>query len=146
MQAPWWPNSEGLGTAAAPRRFIPAFGLRDSEPFTALSLVYEGNFARWATTMPSMFRSGVIATLFPKTPWVNRYIYALPFGQCFIGSLPAGEANLDKLQRTELRLQISPKRGCLNTMDVDRFWIYCYVENFNILRVYGGRGSMLFSY
>lgn len=144
-QAPWWPNSVGLGTAAAPARFIPAFALRDSEPFTGMSLVYEGNFARWATNMPSLFRSGIVGTLFPKTPWVNRYIYALPFGQNLVASVPAGEANLDKLQRTEVRLQISQKRGCLDGT-VNRFWIYAYVENFNVLRVYGGRGAMLFSY
>ena len=144
--APWWPDAVGLGTIAAPERFIGAFALRDSEPFVAMSFVYEGNYARWSTEQMALFRSGITATVFPKSPWINRYIYALPFGLNSLPSVPVGEANLDKLKRAELRLQISPQRGCIDPMTVDRFWIYCYAENYNILRVYGGRGSMLFSY
>ena len=144
--APWWPNAVGLGTLAAPERFIPAFALRDSEPFIAMSFVYEGSYARWATEQMALFRSGLVGTIFPKSPWINRYIYALPFGLNSLPTLPLGMANMDKLKRAEIRLQINPKRGCLDPMTVDRFWIYCYAENYNILRVYGGRGSMLFSY
>ena len=144
--APWWPNSVGLGALTVPSKFIPGFALRDSEPIQALSFVYEGNYTRWATQHPSLFRSGIVGTIFPKTPWVNRYLYTLPFGLSPVPTLPVGEANLDKLRRAELRLEFSPQRGCLNPMQVPRFWIYCYVENYNILRVYGGRGAMLFSY
>lgn len=144
--APWWPDAVGLGTIAVPDIFRGAFALRDSEPFTAMSFVYEGSYARWATEQMPLFRSGLPSTVFPKSPWVNRYIYALPFGLNSLPTVPVGEANMDKLKRAELRLQISPKRGCLDPATVDRFWIYCYAENYNILRVYGGRGSMLFSY
>ncbi len=145
-RAPWWPNAVGLGTIAAPERFIPAFALRDSEPFVAASFVYEGSYARWATEQMAIFRSGLPSIVFTKSPWVNRYIYAFPFGLNSRPTLPFGMANMDKLKRAELRLQISPQRGCINPMTVDRFWIYCFAENYNILRVYGGRGSMLFSY
>lgn len=148
-QIPWWPNSQGLQSAAVPKKFIPAFALRDSEPLSALTYIYEGNMARYATTSPSLFRSVMTGTIFKKSPWINRYIYALPFG-LFPGfkplTVPFGEANLDKLKRTELRLQIAPSRGCTNPMEVDRFIARVYVETYNILRIYGGRASLLFSY
>jgi hypothetical protein len=143
-QAPWWPDAVGLGSAVAPPIFRPAFSIKDSEPITALSFVYEGNYVRWATVSPQLFRSAIVGSFFTKTPWINRYLYALPFGQSQIITLPIGEANLDKLRRAELRLQMASARG--QTTQVDRYMIYVYVENYNILRVYGGRGSMLFSY
>ncbi len=144
--APWWPNAVGLGGQAAPRRLIPAFALQDSEPIAAIGLIYEGNFARWITQSPALFRSVVPGTTNTKSPWVNRYIYALPFSMGGPFTAPYGEANLDKLRRTDLRIQISPQRGCVNAATVDRFWLYIFAENYNILRVYGGRGAMLFSY
>ncbi len=148
-QIPWWPNSQGLQSVAVPQKFIPAFALRDSEPLAALTYIYEGNMARYATTDPSLFRSVMTGTIFKKSPWVNRYIYALPFGP-FLGfkplTVPFGEANLDKLKRTELRLQLAPQRGCTNPIEVDRFIARIYVETYNVLRVYGGRASLLFSY
>jgi hypothetical protein len=145
-EAPWWPNAVGLGGQVAPRRLIPAFSLQDSEPIAALGLIYEGNFARWIGQSPALFRSILPGSIYTKSPWINRYIYALPFGMGGPFSTPFGEANMDKLRRTDLRLQISPKRGCVNAATVDRFWFYIFAENYNILRVYGGRGSMLFSY
>ncbi len=150
--APWWPNAVGLTStdpaqvASAPSKFIPAFALRDSEPITSLSFVYEGNYNRWVAQAPSLFRSLIPGTLFPKSPWVNRYMYVLPFGlgQTAV-TIHNGEANLDKLKRAELRLQIAPERGCLAPMQVPRYTIYVYAETYNVFRVYGGRASMLFS-
>jgi hypothetical protein len=144
--APWWPNAVGLGGQIAPRRLIPAFALQDSEPIAALTFAYEANFARWATQSPALFRSIVPGTAFSKSPWVNRYLYAIPFGLNSPLTVPNGEANLDKLRRSELRIQLSSQRGCLNPMQVDRYWLQIFVENYNVLRVYGGRGSMLFTY
>ncbi len=148
-QAIWWPNSQGLQSAAVPSKFIPAFALRDSEPLVGVTLAYEGSLPRYATTAPALFRSVLNGSLFTKTPWVNRYYYALPFG-IFPGVKPltihAGEANLDKLKKTELRLQFSSQRGCLQPMTVDRYIVRVYAETYNIFRVYGGRASLLFSY
>ncbi len=145
----WWPNAQGLQSIAAPQKFIPAFANRDSEPISALSLVYEGSLARYATTAPSLFRSALVGTMFTKTPWVNRYYYAIPFSP-FPGTKPLtlhfGEANMDKLKKIELRLQFSPQRGCLAPMTVNRYITRIYVETYNIFRVYGGRASLLFSY
>lgn len=145
----WWPNAQGLQDAAPPPKFIPAFALRDSEPLNAVSFVYEGNLARFATTAPALFRSVLMGPLYTKTPWVNRYYYTMPFG-IFPGVKPltvhCGEANLDKLKRAELRLQFAPKRGYQAPMTVNRYITRIYVETYNIFRVYGGRGSMLFSY
>jgi hypothetical protein len=144
--APWWPNAVGLGGQVAPTRLIPAFALQDSEPIAALTFAYEANFARWSTQSPALFRSVVPGPLFTKSPWVNRYLYAIPFGLNSPPTVPNGEANLDKLRRAELRLQFSAQRGCTNPMQVNRFWVQVYLETYNILRVYGSRGSMLFSY
>lgn len=144
--APWWPNAVGLGGQVAPLRLIPAFALQDSEPIAAMTFAYEANFARWATQSPALFRSVVPGPSFTKSPWINRYLYAIPFGLNSPPTVPLGEANLDKLRRAELRLQFSAQRGCTNPMQVDRYWVQVYLETFNILRVYGSRGSMLFSY
>lgn len=144
--APWWPNAVGLGGQVAPLRLIPAYALQDSEPIAAMTFAYEANFARWATQSPSLFRSVIPGTAFTKSPWINRYLYAIPFGLNSPPTVPLGEANLDKLRRAELRLQISPQRGCTNPMQVNRFWIQVFVQTYNILRVYGSRGSMLFNY
>jgi hypothetical protein len=145
----WWPNAQGLQAASVPSKFIPGFATRDSEPLAALSFVYEGQLARYATTAPALFRSVLIGPMFTKTPWINRYMYALPFG-LFPGMKPLtlhfGEANLDKLKRAELRLQFSPKRGCTDPMTVDRYTVRIYAETYNVFRVYGGRGTLLFSY
>lgn len=144
--APWWPNAVGLGGQVAPLRLIPAFALQDSEPIAAMTFAYEANFARWATQSPALFRSVITGAAYSKSPWINRYLYALPFGMNTVPTVPLGEANLDKLRRAEVRLQMSPQRGCLNPMQVDRFWIQIYFQTYNILRVYGSRGSMLFNY
>ena len=146
----WWPNAEGLQDAAVPTRFIAGFATRDSEPLAALSFVYEGQLARYATTAPALFRSIIPGPMFTKTPWINRYMYALPFG-LMPGIKPLtlhfGEANLDKLKRAELRLQFSGQRSCAtDSMTVDRYTVRIYAETYNVFRVYGGRGTLLFSY
>lgn len=146
IEEPWWPNAIGLESQASPKRLIPGYALQDSEPIAAIGLVYEGNFARWITQSPALFRSIIPGTTNTKSPWINRYIYCLPFSLWGPFTAPFGEANLDKLRRTDLRIQISPKRGCVNNATVDRFLLHVFAENYNILRVYGGRGSMLFSY
>jgi hypothetical protein len=57
-----------------------------------------------------------------------------------------GEANLDKIQKTQLVLGFHGKTGCINADYVDRFWTRVYAETYNVLRVFGGRAGLLFAY
>ena len=59
-------------------------------------------------------------------------------------SAPCGEANLDKIDRINLRLDFTPQRGYIAASTVPRYQVLVYVEEYNILRVYGGRAGLLF--
>jgi hypothetical protein len=84
-----------------------------------------------------------------KSPWVNRYFYNLPFALQaghLPPSQPCGEANLDKVVNINLRLNMAPFAGFASAASVPRFRIYIWAETYNIFRVYGGRGGMMFAY
>ena len=124
----------------------PGFVYRNSEPIAAIQLVYEGSLYRYATTCPSVFRSLIPGLEQRKSPWVNRYVYNLPFAfqsGLLAPSQPCGEANLDKIVNINLRLEMQPFAG---TTAVPRYLIYVWAETYNIFRVYGGRGGMMFAY
>jgi len=84
-----------------------------------------------------------------KAPWVNRYYYNFPFG-CQNGltpfSTPLGNANLDKVQRVSLALGFHGITGDPTDNYVQRFWTRVFAETYNILRIYGGRGTTMFAY
>ena len=109
-------------------------------------MVYEGKLSRYSTTTPSVFRS---LTPLKKTPWVHRYYYNLPFAldSGFLPpSQPCGEANLDKVIRINLKMDLAPLAGYTTTYNVPRYTAYVWAETYNIFRVYGGRGGMMFAY
>lgn len=148
LTAPWWPDASGLNVTSL-GDLRPGFSTRESEPLSSLSLVYEGKLVRYWTDAPSMFRSLIPSMEMRKSPWVNRYMYTLPFGLQhghLPGSLPSGEANLDKLLTLDLALDLHPNRGSINPNDVPRYFVYLWAETYNILRVYGGRAGLLFGY
>jgi len=60
--------------------------------------------------------------------------------------MPTGHANLDKIQKMELSLQFKPLRGTILTTDIPDYTVTVWAETYNILKVYGGRGGLLFSY
>ena len=144
----WWPDALGL-YAQSPSSFLrPGFQLSDSEPLSGYELVYEGSLTRFRTQGSALFRSVIPSYEQRKTPWVNRYYYNLPLGiqNGFTPpSAPNGEANLAKIIKKELVLQISPKRGLIGGADVNNYVVYVYLATYNILRVYGGRAGLLFS-
>jgi len=145
---PWWPDASGLN-AYYITHLRPAFSRRDSEAVSTIALVYEGKFIRYRTDAPVVFRSLLPSQEMRKSPWVNRYYYALPFGyhQGHIQpSLPTGEANLDKMRDIYLNLTMHPRTGSVDKNDVDGFLIYVWAETYNILRVYGGRAGLMFGY
>lgn len=145
----WWPDAIGL-YAQSPSLFLrPGFELSDSEPLSGYEMVYEGSLTRFRTQGPALFRSVIPAYEQRKTPWLNRYYYNLPLGiqNGFTPpSMPNSEANLSKIQNRELVLKFRLKRGMIGGIEVDKYTIYVYAETYNILRVYGGRASILFAY
>jgi hypothetical protein len=146
--APWWPNASQLGTRVH-ADLVPGFVYRNSEPLSAIQLIYEGKLYRYATGSPSVFRSLVPGLEQRKSPWVNRYMYNLPFAfqsGLLAPSQPCGEANLDKIVNINLRLELQPFAGATTANAVPRYLIYVWAETYNIFRVYGGRGGMMFAY
>lgn len=148
LNAPWWPDASGLTTQVV-GDYVAGFATRDSEPLASIQLTYEGKLIRYESSSPTLFRSVLPAFNQRKTPWINRYYYNMPFGLMnglSPPSIPSGEANLDKIQRVDLQMQFKPFRGSLNPNNVPRYNIYVFAETYNIFRVYGGRGGLLFGY
>jgi hypothetical protein len=145
---PWWPNATQIDTRVY-KELVPGFALRNSEPIRSVDLIYEGSLFRYSTTTPSVFRSLLPSMEQRKSPWVNRYMYNMPFAYqsgTLPPSLPCGEANLDKVFSINLRMDLNPLAGYVNTASVPRFLVYIWAETYNIFRVYGGRGGMMFAY
>jgi len=134
----WWPDCSGLnGMYYASLK--PGFVTRGSEPFNLIELVYEGSYVRTSTENCAMYRSILPSLEERKSPWHNRYMYCIPFGVQAGYTDPSvvmGEANMNRIMKKELRLGITG----------GQMWIYAWVETYNILKIYGGRGALLFSY
>ncbi len=142
----WWPNARGL-SADQPGALLPAWATRDTEPVRSIQITYEGNLNRVGSSMPALFRSILPSYEAKKSPWVHRYYYMYPFGILNNArgvSAPCGEANLDKIDRVNLRLDFTPQRGYIAASTVPRYEVLVYVEEYNILSVYGGRAGLLF--
>ena len=144
----WWPDASGL-SAISPAFLRPAFALSDSEPLRAVSLTYEGSLVRFRTEAPAMCRSILPSLEQKKGPWVNRYYYNYSFGlhnKTIPLSRPLGEANLGKMSYINLNMDFQQHRGSFNPNDIPSYTVNAYTETYNVLRVYGGRAGMLFSY
>lgn len=146
--APWWPNALPINMRS-PGLIQPAFVFRDSEPIATAMLVYEGKLVRYSTRSPSVFRSLVPSYEMKKSPFVNRYYYTFHFGLnhgSLAPSVPSGEANLDKITTISLDLEFKPFRGNSDPNQVPRYIVHVWAQTYNIFRVYGGRGGMMFAY
>lgn len=150
--APWWPDISGLNQELDDHEYgiiRPGFSTRFSEPIRWLALDYAETLNRYSTENVAIFRSLLPALEQRKAPFVNRYYYNLPLGSqngFTPFSMPMGEANLDKVLRMNLSLGFHGKTGYLTDTYVDRYNTYVYAETYNIFRVYGGRGTMMFAY
>jgi len=141
--APWWPDCQGLNAAYA-AHLIPGFSRRGSEPFTSIELLYEGSYVKTSTENCALYRSILPSYEERKSPWVNRYYYTIPFNtqSCYFPpSIPMGESNMDRIRKKELRFGIAG-----NGSAPQRVLIYVYAESYNILRIFGGRATLLFGY
>lgn len=144
----WWPDASGLDA-----RFYgtlrPGFSSSGSEPIRWLALNYAETLNRYSTENVALFRSLMPSMEQRKAPWINRYYYNLPFG-CQNGlnpiSTPLGNANLDKVQKISLALGFHGITGDPTDSYAERFWVRTFAETYNIFRIYGGRGTMMFAY
>lgn len=146
--APWWPNASTISPRVY-QELRPGFVFRNSEPIDVVNFIYEGKLFRYSTEAPVLFRSLLPSLEMRKSPWVNRYFYALPFGLAaghMPPSLPYGEANLDKIVNINLQLGVRPYAGFSGTANTPRFRTYIWAETYNVFRVYGGRAGMMFAY
>jgi len=146
---PWWPDASGLENPQFIGTMRSGFSTRDSEPLSYIGLQYEGKLVRYASDSPSLFRSILPSLEMRKSPWVNRYYYTFMFGfqhGHLPPSLPSGEANLDKMLNIELQLKLHSNTGSIDPNNVNRFNLYLWAETYNVLRIYGGRAGLLFSY
>jgi len=137
----WWPDASGL-RGAYPGYLSPGFSTRYSEPVESIALLYEGKLVRYGSSNPSIFRSLLPALEETKAPWLNRYYYGLWFG---FDAAPAGHANMDKIERASLNLTFNAVKGSNDPLNVPRYNIHMWAETYNILRLYGGRLSLLFN-
>ena len=146
---PWWPDAIGLNASQPSTALRPAFALSDSEPVSGYEVDYQGSLVRFRTEGPSLFRSVIPSLEQRKSPWINRYYYNFPLAirNGFIPfSAPQGEANLDKIVHKELVLRFRTPYGNIVGLNVGRFVVYSYAETYNILRVYGSHGGLMFAY
>ena len=135
----WWPDCQGLGLTFN-GQLVPGFATRGSEPLALIELIYEGSYVRTSTENCAMYRSLLPSLEERKSPWHNRYMYCIPFGVNAGYTAPSvvmGECNMNRIMKKELRLGFN---------GAQRLWIYSWAETYNILKIYGGRGALLFSY
>jgi hypothetical protein len=137
----WWPDATGL-RPEFPDFLSPGFSTRYSEPIQSIALLYEGKLVRYGSSNPSIFRSLLPALEETKAPWLNRYYYGLWFG---LSASPTGHANMDKIERATLNLTFNTIKGTVDPLNVPRYNIHMWAETYNILRLYGGRLSLLFN-
>lgn len=136
--APWWPDCQGLARHYGD--LVPGFSTRGSEPFNLIEFIYEGSYVRTSTENCALYRSIIPSLEERKSPWHNRYMYCIPFGVNAGYTSPSivmGEANMNRIMNKELRLGMTSKQQLL---------IYVWAETYNILKIYGGRATVLFAH
>jgi Major capsid protein N-terminus len=140
---PWWPDAQPVPTPENNWMVIPAFQESFSEPIIAATITYN-TIERVVQDSGSAFRALVPAFHFTKSAIYDRYIYAYSFSQ---KSQPTmyeveGFANWDKIPRKEMYLTMNsgPCGSAPPNMNV-----YVYLTLWNVFKVFGGRGGMLFT-
>jgi hypothetical protein len=140
---PWWPDAKVIPQPANSWQIVPGFQTAGSDPLEGATLLYN-SFDRFVHEGPSYFRGVVPSQYYTKTPIINRYIYAYSFGQykAPYSYGPTGAANWDKIPRKEIYLTIANGRKNMSPPNLN---LYVYVTIWNVLKVYGGRGGLLFT-
>jgi hypothetical protein len=144
---PWWPDA----ILSPDGQSKPAFRNAYSEPIQGVQLTLSNIIRFTHPESPSLFRALIPVLHYRKAPLFNRYIYVYPFGLApganddpELGSCanPRGYSNWDKLPKKELHLTMNPD----TENKYPNMNIYVYVTIYNVFRVFGGRGAMLFAY
>jgi hypothetical protein len=140
---PWWPDADLVPKQENKWQIVPGFANAFSEPMAAATLLYN-SLERFQHEGASFFRSVVPAHSYVKPAVHNRYVYAYAFGQSAEPYTygPAGQANWDKIPRKEFYLTMA--RGRLGSQPPN-LNLYAYTTVWNVFKVFGGRGGMLFS-
>ena len=150
---PWWPQATMVPRPANKWQIVPGFQTAYSEPFAGATLLYN-SYDRFVHEGASYFRGVVPSQYYTKPAVINRYIYAYSFGQR-VGDAaaaaalqqqqqqqPAGAANWDKIPRKEFYLTMNDGRSSPTPPNLN---LYVYVTIWNVFKVFGGRGGMLFT-
>jgi len=140
---PWWPDATIVPAAANKWQIVPGFQTSYSEPIQGVTLLYN-SYERFVHEGASFFRGLVPSQYYTKSAVIDRYIYAYSFGQ---GRLPytygpTGAANWDKIPRKEIYVTLADARGGGAPPNLN---LYIYVTIWNVFKVFGGRGGMLFT-
>jgi hypothetical protein len=140
---PWWPDAQLIPKQTNQWQIVPAFQNAYSEPLASATLLYN-SFERFVHEGGSFFRGIVPAISYVKSAVHDRYIYAYHFGQKEerLKYGPSGAANWDKIPRKEIFITLN--RGRNNTSPPNMN-IYVYTTIWNVFKIFGGRGGMLFS-
>ena len=140
---PWWPDAVLLPSVEQGWQIVPGFQTSYSEPLERVALHYN-SYERFNHEGASFFRGIVPARSYTKSAVINRYVYAYAFGQPMkrLEYGPSGAANWDKINRKELFLTMNNGRCGAPPPNMN---VYVYTTNWNVFKVYGGRGGMLFS-
>ena len=144
---PWWPDAVITTSDQAK----PAFRTAYSEPIRGARMAFSNLIRFQHEQSPSFFRSLLPILNYRKAPLFNRYLYVYPFGlapgandDTSLGPSynPRGASNFDKLPKKELQITMNPD-AYGNQYNLN---LYSYVTFWNVFRVFGGRGVMLFAY
>jgi hypothetical protein len=140
---PWWPDAALVPAADRAWCIRPGFQTSRSEPLEGATLLYN-SYERCVQDGGSFYRGVVPALYYTKSAAINRYVYAYSFGARATEGVyePTGAANWDKIPRKELYLRLTNERGCAAPPNMN---VYMYVTIWNVFKVFGGRGGMLFT-
>jgi hypothetical protein len=140
---PWWPDAVLIPKGALGWSVRPGFQTSYSEPLDGATLMYN-SYERCVHDGGSFYRGVVPARHYTKSAVINRYIYAYSFGTRIpIDTYePSGTANWDKIPRKEMYLRLTNSRSGISPPNMN---VYMYVTIWNVFKVFGGRGGMLFT-
>jgi len=140
---PWWPDAILNPLPSLQWQVQPAFQRSNSEPLESATLTYS-SYERFVHDGGSFFRGVVPAMYYSKAAIHNRYVYAYSFGKKMARLTygASGAANWDKIRYKELYLNLKRNRTGSATPSLNT---YVYVTNWNVFKVFAGRGGMLFT-
>jgi hypothetical protein len=142
---PWFPDASLVPSPDKAWCIRPGFQTSYSEPLEGATLMYN-SYERCVHEGGSFYRGIVPAMHYTKPAVINRYIYAYSFGVRPEGGAfayePTGVANWDKIPRKEMYLRLANGRRGTSPPNMN---IYMYITIWNVFKVFGGRGGMLFT-